>query len=210
MPVAGHSKSQVWLPLGAKTARPIVVGLHGKSETAANACDRLRKVAGVGVFVLCPSGPAPAFSLLDAATTAAELRASLGALKSRFAGHVAKSSVVLVGFENAADHAAHIAREEPAFFARVVLVNGGVEAWSATHSSLFGQRGGNKLLFVCSSQTCVNAAELHIVFTRRAGADAHVVFAGDGAPLSDPRLTQALGAEWAWLVQGDNRWQTAR
>ncbi len=211
--VKGFGPATLALPLGATTPRPIVVVLHGSKDRPDWQCGSFRGVLGGRVFILCPQGvksTAPGlFDLGSFDDRAVELRAALAALKARFGAHVAPSPVVLIGYGEGAAVAADLARQEPAFFARVALVNGNPMAFSSSATRIFAERGGKRVLFFCTNDVCeANATEQALLLTR-AGAVGKSVKA-DVGPYLDQRFTDALKAQLPWLVEGDARWAGSR
>jgi pimeloyl-ACP methyl ester carboxylesterase len=211
--VKGFGPATLALPLAATTPRPIVVVLHGALDRAEWQCGSFRGVLGGQVFILCPQGVQSAvaglYGLGSFDDSIAELRAALGALKSRFGAHVAPSPVLVVGYGEGAAVAADLARQEPAFFARVALVNGDPAAFSSSATGIFAERGGKRVLFFCTNDACDATAVQRALLLTRAGAAAKSVKANVG-PYLDQRFTDALKAELPWLVEGDARWPSSR
>lgn len=208
--VPGFEAASLALPLGATTPRPIAVVLHGAGDRAEWQCGSFRGVLGGGAFVLCPQGlPLPGaagrYTLGSPEQTAVELRAALGALKARFGAHVAPSPVVLIGYAEGAAQAADIARQEPAFFARVALLNGNPIAFTPTAIANYAKGGGKRVLFACTDVLCQERAQARATLLTRAGAPAKASLHEVG-PWLDARFTQALSDDIGWLLEGDPRW----
>jgi poly(3-hydroxybutyrate) depolymerase len=207
LPVEGFRPASLAVPLGAKQPRPIVVVLHGAGDRADWQCGSFRGVLGGKAFILCPQGLARADGLFDLGSvdqTAAELRAGLKALKRRFGQHVAPSPILLIGWAAGADQAAELMRQEPSFFARVALVAGKPSAVSSSTATIFGKRGGKRVLFFCATEACRSDAVMRALLVRRAGAQAQVVHRPVG-PFLDAAFTAALRPEFSWLLEGDKR-----
>jgi pimeloyl-ACP methyl ester carboxylesterase len=209
LPVKDFGPATVALPLGATGPRPIVVVLHGARDRAEWQCGSFRGVLGGRVFILCPQGIASAeggrYGLGSFDDSAAELRAGLAALKARYGAHVAQSPVLLIGYAEGAAVAADLARQEPAFFARVALVNGNPAVLTPSAVKIFAERGGKRVLFFCADAECdANGVERALLLTR-AGLAAKSVKAEVG-PYLDQRFTDALQGQVSWLVEGDPRW----
>ena len=204
--VPGFGKSALALPLAATTPRPIVIALHGSADRPEWACASWRAIAGPHPFVLCPRGelradfraPDVRYTFGSADDTARELRAALAELKRRFGKHVASGPVLFVGFEIGADHAAWIARQEPAFFSRLALVAPSSSSWSSSQSALFARGGGQRVLFASGPAERAEFAQ-QAVLSARAGAEARLVFLGERAPALDPARRSLLAEHWRWL-----------
>lgn len=210
--VEGFGAASVALPLGATSARPVVVVLHGQGDRAEWQCGSFRGVLGGHVFVLCPAGQARGDGLSGWGgfdETAAELRAGLAALKARYGAHVAKGSIALVGYGESASIAADLARQEPSFFGRVALVNGDPAAFSPSASKIFAERGGKRVLFFCTTKDCDDRGTERSLLLQRSGVQAKSVTREVG-PYLDARFTDALKGEMAWLFEGDSRFARPR
>lgn len=208
LPVKGFGPATLALPLGATSARPIVVVLHGAHDRAEWQCGSFRGLLGGRVFILCPQGVASGeggfYGLGSVDDSVAELRAGLAALKARFGAHVAASPILLIGYAEGAAVAADLARQEPAFFARVALVRGNPAAFSASATKIFAERGGKRVLFFCTDDSCdANAGERALLLTRL-GVAAKSVRA-DAGPYLDQGFVDALRGQLPWLVEGDAR-----
>lgn len=213
LPVKGFGPASVALPLGATSPRPIVVVLHGARDRAEWQCGSFRGVLGGRVFILCPQGMLQSaqgglYGLGSFDDSAAELRAALAALKARYGAHVAPSPILLIGYAEGANVAADVARQEPAFFARVAFVNGNPELLTPSAIKIFAERGGKRALFFCTESNCDADATERTLLLTRAGVTAKAVKAEVG-PYLDERFTDALKKEVPWLVEGDPRWGRA-
>jgi len=210
LPVKDFGPATVALPLGATSARPIVVVLHGARDRAEWQCGSFRGVLGGHVFILCPQGIAQSaeggfYGLGSFDDSAAELRAGLAALKARYGAHVAPSPVLLVGYAEGAAVAADLARQEPAFFARVALVNGDPASVTPSAAKIFAERGGKRMLFFCTDAECDADGVARALLLTRVGLSSKSVKA-DVGPYLDQRFTDALRAQVPWLIEGDPRW----
>lgn len=209
--VPGFAPSSVTVPLGATRPRPVVVALHGRADRPEWQCGSWRGIAGTGVFVLCPRGvPAPGrtevYTYGSPKELARELRAALGTLKQRFEGYVSPGPVVLAGFSLGAIYGVDLLIEEPSFFSRAVLIEGGADRWTSTQATLFARRGGERMLFVCGQPQCRAVAERAKGWTHRAGAEARLLYPGPLGHVLDGKMARAIQAEFGWVVEGDVRW----
>ena len=206
LPVPGFGNAALAVPLGATSPRPIVIMLHGAADRPEWACSALRAIAGPEPFVLCPRGVQRTdfgaaderYTFGSADDTARELRAALSALKQRFGAHVARGPVVFAGFEIGADHVAWIAREEPAFFSRLVLIEPAEASWSSSQAALFGPRGGERVLFA-GGPAHFGALEQQATLTGRAGAEARALFLGARPNGLDRPARALLERQWRWV-----------
>ncbi len=207
--VPGFGKAALAVPLGAQSARAIVIALHGSADRPEWACSALRSIAGPAPFVLCPRGVAradftpadPRYTFGTVDDTARELRAALAELKRRFGVYVAAGPVIFSGYELGADHAAFIAAQEPSFFSRLLLIEPSPNSWPSSQAAIFGRAGGERVLFAFGPAHG-DEFRLRAVLTGRGGAGSRAVALGngDGAVTLDPPSRQLLIQNWAWFT----------
>ena len=184
--VPGFGDAMLSVPLGATQPRPLIIALHGNNDRPEWQCRSWRAIAQRNVWVLCPRGlrrydsaaDDPRFTYGSASQTAKELRAALTALKEKFQYYVAPGPVVLAGFSLGAGHAVAIANEEPEFFSRIVLIEGGTSNWSSGVATLFRDRGGKKVLFACGQESCRTKAVSRARLSGLLGIEARVADGG--------------------------------
>ncbi len=210
LPLEGYGDAVVAVPLGARRPRRVVVALHGDADRPEWQCGSWRGIAGGDVFVLCPRGVrrmdvegSPRFTFGTFERTEQELRLALKALKQRYGKHVASGEVVLTGLGVGATHALRLAKQEPAFFSRVVAIEGDTEQWTAATAAAFASRGGKRVLFACAHVPCEKLGVRNVLFTRRNGGDARLVVAGPKARGFDAHFTSLVQQQWSWLIGKD-------
>lgn len=216
--VEGFPPAVVSLPLGARSARPVVVATHGNFDHPGWQCEQWRAVVQDRAFVLCPRGtprpdsPAPddtRFTYGSNLTLEQELDAALAALKARYPDHVAEGEVLYTGFSLGAIMGVVIASRRPSLYPRLVLVEGGFDRWTAGRARAFADGGGRKVLFVCGQKGCELAARGAAKLLERRGVATRVELVprqghSYGGPMNEP-IRQA----WDWLLEGDERWSAA-
>lgn len=206
----GFEPASVAVPLGATEPRPIVIALHGTADLAEWQCGTWRGIVGPRPFILCPRGvrrpgASGMYTFGPLEQTERELRAALKSLAARYGDYLAGGEVVLTGYSLGAIQAAHLSKQEPSFFARLVFVEGGHETWSSTLAALFAERGGKRVLFVCAQASCVETAQIKTRLSERAGVLARVADAGPIGHVFDGRVAAVVKQHWSWLVQDDAR-----
>ena len=208
--VPGFGPAQVAVPIAARGARPVVIALHGVADRPEWACGALRGIAGPAPFVLCPRGVQRTdlsttdarYSFGSADDTARELRAGLTALKRKYGAYVASGPVIFAGFEVGADLAIAIARQEPVFFSRLLLVEANAGSWPPSHAATFGRQGGARVLFA-GSAAHPDALVMEAVLTRRGGAEAQSLVLA--SPDLGPASVNQLAEHWTWLAAPPGR-----
>ena len=213
LPVAGHGAAVLSAPAGATSPRPSVIVIHGEADEPERPCAVWRRIAGPSAFVLCPRGDqredpastAPRFVFSSTEAVAEELRGGLAALKARYGAHVAAGPVVLVGYSQGAAFALALGLQEPSFFSRLVLVEGGYDRFTASVAARYAERGGRRVLFVCGRAACRDATEGSVHLAERGGVQARRVYAPGARPASDGPLADLVVRELPWLLGDDAR-----
>jgi hypothetical protein len=214
--VPGFGKANVAIPLGATASRPVVIALHGGADRPEWACGEWVGVMRSHPFVLCPRGVKvpgrqasdPRYGWSDDAAVEKELRAALRALKARFGKYVASGPVLLAAFSAGVVPAAQIAKQEPKFFSRVVFVGPPPDFWSAGLAGVFAHGGGERFMIVCTDPGCRRSAESAFVFSKSAGVYAKLLEPAEYGRVLDARVTDAIGKELPWLLNGAPFWPT--
>jgi len=213
--VPGFAAASVSVPRGATQPRPLIIVLHGESDLPERQCREWRRISGGYPWVLCPRGTprsgSPAkegrFTYASPDAAAKELRAALAALKDKYVYHVAPGSVVLVGYSLGARYAIELAKQEPSFFSRVVLVEGGGQQWASGAATLYQRGGGQRVLFACREASCRKEARDRVALSQRLGLKAKVVAASGSGHVDDGAVADGLRREYRWLTQGDPRFR---
>lgn len=206
--VSGFAPASVSVPLGAREPRPVLIALHGASDRPEWQCGTWTGITRARGFVLCPRGVArkeepERFGWASNEQVEKELRAALAALKARFGRHVAGGPVVLAAFDSGVPPAIAIAKQEPSFFSRLVLVGVGPDLVNAGVAGVLAKGGGRRVMLVCSDPACKRDAERYDLFIHSAGIENKLVDAGDFGRLLDGRVSKAIESELPWLVNGD-------
>lgn len=208
----------VALPLGATSRRPIMVALHGNYDRPEWQCEVWQGITGGFPFILCPRGiprdDAPKsedrWTYGGLKKTQDELLAGIEALRRRFPEHVAEGPLLFTGFSLGAIYGARIVREHAQIFPRAVLTEGGYENWSAPLAKSYAKAGGERVLFACGQTACKYTSKRVAALLEREQVLAKVGFGGNIGHTYDGRVAEAIRAEWAWLLEGDSRWQPER
>lgn len=201
----------VAVPLRVTQPRPVVLALHGNYDRPEWQCDVMREITGAYPFILCPRGiprrDAPKsenrWEYGSAQQVKAEIEAGLTAMKERFPGYVAEGPIVFTGFSLGAILGRSIVAADPERFSRVVFTEGGGEGWNFKQ---FKQGGGLRVLFGCAQRGCAAARRANARQAERAGVEVRIADGGNIGHTYDGPVARAIQAEWAWLVEGDERW----
>jgi hypothetical protein len=209
--VPGFREAVVSVPLGATEPRPTVVALHGNFDRPEWQCEVMRDITGGYPFVLCPRG-IPRTDVPKSwdrweygglGRVKQELDAGLVALELRFPGYVAQGPIVFTGFSLGAILGRPLVNAEAGRFPRVMFTEGGNRGWNFKR---FKELGGERIAFACAQAGCLQNRRLLAKQAARLGVEVHVADGGNVGHTYDGPVARAIQAEWAWLVEGDKRW----
>ncbi len=165
----GFQPAVVHAPVGVRSARPVVVALHGNFDRPEWQCQVWGELFESRAFVLCPRGLArrdvppseDRWEYGSQRAVLAELDAGVAALQQRFGDYVERGPLILIGFSLGAIFGSPIALADPARFSRVVVIEGGLGSWSPAQAKRFRERGGKRLIIACGQPGCLgNARQL--------------------------------------------------
>lgn len=210
--VTGFREAVVSVPLRTTTPKPIVLALHGNYDRPEWQCEVMREITDAFPFILCPRG-IPRRDVPKAENRweygsvqqlRNEIEAGLSAMKTRFAGYVAEGPIVFTGFSLGAILGRPIVASEPERFPRVVFTEGGGEGWNFKQ---FKQGGGLRVVFGCAQRGCPESRRNVVRKAAAVGLEVRIADGGNIGHTYDGPVAKAIRAEWAWLVEGDSRWQ---
>ena len=202
----------VSVPLGAREPRPIMIALHGGSDTPDHACSAWRSITEAYPFVICPrgwGGNERRLGWRGAADANERIARAVAATKQTFGSWIEPTrSVVLAGFSMGGNEVALVARRDPQTYRRIVVGDAAYNPRAAlTFAGDWVAGGGERALFLCTTSGCepsMRAAARHVA---REGAHARLNIAPTQVhALSDPAV-QSMRRDWAWLVEGSEGWE---
>ena len=180
----GHAPATVvgpWAAAGAAAA-PLVVVLHGNFDRPEWECTEWDRMVAGRAWIVCPRGVArrdapglDRWTYASRKAARAELDAAVAAVRARWRSSVDVGPILYGGFSLGAIYGEAIVRAEPALFPRAVLIEGGLDGWTAATARAFVAKGGRGVLFGCGSAACGKRAEGRAKLLRAAGATAAVV-----------------------------------
>ncbi len=213
--VPGFAAAVVSVPVGSTGVRPVVVATHGNYDRPEWQCQVWRQIVQSRGFVLCPRGvrradsPGPGDARFEYASNQAlerEIDAGLAALREAFTGRVADGPVVFAGFSLGAIMGVPIATRHPERFDRLVLIEGG-DRWSIDAARTFAKGGGQRVLFACSQPGCAASARTALSILKRASVTAEAVKGKSEGHTYVGDVMERYTERFAWLTEGDPRWQ---
>jgi hypothetical protein len=213
--VPGYSDAVVSVPLGARSARPVVVATHGLWDFPEGLCDNWRWIIGNRAWVLCPRGePRPenrTFHYRSGPALAREIEAGVQALDQRYPGYVNTGPRLYAGFSLGAILGAGIVADDPARYPRAVLTEGGEDRFPQAAVLAFARGGGQRVLFACGLKGRVDGATSAARRLTTAGVPARVVLGklpGKGQFIHwyNGPVADETKAQLDWIFEGDPRW----
>jgi len=195
---------------------PLLVAAHGSYDQPEWNCEVFKQVAAGRGAVLCPRGKLrwdtptePSMLRFYFPSTGGwlgrEIEAGLAALRQAEPSRVADGPVVYIGFSQGAIFGAPLVITKPALFPRVILVEGGHDAWTNDSARRFARGGGLRVLFACGRASCEQSALRAARALQGAGVAVRVVAAANQGHTYDGGVQAAIAAAFAWVVEGDSR-----
>lgn len=211
--VAGFRPATLVVPVGARGPRPVAIALHGNFDRPEWQCGVWQSIVR-NAFVLCPRGvprrDAPAawdrWEYGSAKAMKNEIEAALAALRDRFGAFVDQGPLMFIGFSLGAIYGAPLVHAEPARFARVVFIEGGISAWTPYTAKKFVQAGGQRLILACGQPDCLGKVKRLGPSLERAGLPTRVGGSAKAGHSYDGDVARVVAENWAWFTEGDPRW----
>ncbi|HOU89865.1 MAG TPA: hypothetical protein PLU22_02405 [Polyangiaceae bacterium] len=208
-PAPRERPALVSVPLGAREARPVVIGVHGAGDRPEWACGGYRGALDAYPFIVCPAGrPCGGGKLCTSppAELDRDLDEAVAALRARFGAHVAPGPMVLVGFSLGAIHGAERLRTRGRDYPRALLIEGATQQLTPAVARAFADAGGERILLLCAASSCAGSFDRARSALERVGVATRVVGAGTRRHKLDGEMSAVVGREWPWLVEGLASW----
>ena len=216
MAVQGFGDAVVSLPLGATDRRPVLVAAHGNYDTPEWQCSVWRTIVGDRGFVVCPRGTrrgdSPSrgdvrYHYLSKGHLQKEVEGALEELGRVYQGYVDDGPVVFAGFSQGAIMGAAIMISQPSRYPVGVLVEGGQQAWTRANAKRFAEAGGRRVLFACGQGDCEAKSKRAAAVLSKQAVASQVVLAKGMGHTYDGAVARQIAAQFAWVVEGDARWE---
>jgi predicted esterase len=216
LPGGNRNHTVVSLPNGAASRRPVLIALHGTGDRPDWACDAWRTITQARAWIVCPRGAHDAQwstktderyahreSLVD---LAAHIDLALVELAKKYPDYVDADHPILAGFSMGAWQALRLSAREPDRFTRLAILEGGYDLAITNAPAL--ARAHARVLFGSGQPDNAAAAKNAAARLAAAGVPARTAFASVGHSFARP-MQDALAPHFAWLTEGDARWQDA-
>lgn len=212
-PIAGEwletlGEVKVSVPLGATSARPLIVAAHGAGDRPEWACSGWRGVTDAYAFIACPHGSpfgdAYAWSSLEQIEQ--RILDAEQVARARWPSYIDPGPIILVGFSQGARLVSVLARKHPDRWSSVVLLEGGYDETAWAFGPAFA-KGGKRIVLACSTWHCAEGFEGGAKSLRDAHVDSRLVDLGNLGHHMGPTVTNGMHEPWRWLVRDDPRWE---
>lgn len=214
LPVAGHLDAVVALP-AANGPQPILFATHGAGGAPEYHCAAWRRQLGERGIVVCPRGaminrrigPDAGFYYPNHFALEKEVLATVESFEAAYAAQILPESYVYAGYSQGATMGALMLPAHAGRFKRVVLVEGGFDAWALSSARHFARSGGERVAFVCGVAACHRGAENSVRLLARADVSARNWHAPGAGHTYLGAVADRIQEAFRWLVDDDPGWQ---
>jgi pimeloyl-ACP methyl ester carboxylesterase len=133
--------------------------------------------------------------------------ATFAALVAKYPERVDTARVIYAGYSQGGTMGALAIAPHADVFSRLVLVEGGFDAWTLDRATHFHDLGGERVLMLCGRERCRSAAEQSAAVLRRAGVEARVESRVGAGHTYAGAVGEALVASFGWVTDHDPRWE---
>ena len=206
--VEGFADAVVAVP-AADEHRPLVVAAHGNFDRPSWQCREWQQLMGPRAFVLCPRGqPRPdspsaedvRFTFGSNEALEREIDAGVAALRARYGRWLEGGPALYAGFSLGAILGVKIAARRPSLFPRLILIEGGHDAWTAARVKAYAAGGGERVLFACGQKSCQLAAWAAVQKLRAVHIDSRVVLSVGAGHSYGGAISESIREQLDWLL----------
>jgi predicted esterase len=122
------------------------------------------------------------------------------ALMGHYADRLFLNEAVYVGYSQGASMGALAVAEHGDWFPRLLLVEGGFDAWSAALAKQYAQTGGKRVLFVCGTDRCQKRARQSMFLLQRSGVATELRYAPGAGHRPDGPVADKVRDGLRWLL----------
>lgn len=189
------------------TPLPLIVAAHGAGDTPEAQCEVWSELARGRAVVLCPRGVAlrrgaDAYFYRNHHELEREFLAALAALRQRLGARLDDGPALYAGYSQGATMGALMIGKHAGTFRRLVLIEGGFDAWSLSRSRDFQKAGGERVLLVCGTGHCRKRARTSVAALTRAGVQARLEHVEGGGHAYWGRVAERVAETLDWVVAG--------
>ncbi len=216
LPVTGHLDAVVALP-AASGRQPVLFATHGAGGAPEPHCAAWRHRLGERGIVVCPRGAmvnrlvgaGAGFYYPNHFALEKEVLATLESFEATYPTRILPESYVYAGYSQGATMGALMLPAHAGRFKRVLLVEGGFDAWALSSARLFARSGGERVAFVCGVASCNRGAEKSVQLLARGDLLALSRYAPGAGHTYLGAVADRIEEAFGWLVEGHPGWHPA-
>jgi len=216
LPVVGHLDAVVALP-AATGRQPVLFATHGAGGAPEHHCAAWRHQLGERGIVVCPRGamvnrlvgPDAGFYYPNHFALEKEVLATVESFEAAYPGRFQPESYVYAGYSQGATMGALMLPGHAGRFKRVLLIEGGFDAWALSSARQFARSGGERVAFVCGVAGCQRGAEKSTQLLARADLLTLSRYAPGAGHTYLGAVADRIQEAFHWLVDGYPGWQPA-
>lgn len=182
---------------------PLIVGAHGAGGSPEWNCEWLSWLLNEPAVLLCLRGTpmdrhGASFYYPEHHSLGKWLNASLEHVGKQYAERLDSRSVYVAYSQGATMGA--LALQADAVIPNLLLVEGGVNGWSATRSRQFAKTGGRRVYFACGTHSCHSKAKVAAAQLERANVQVQVHHAEGAGHTPAGKVGVLAEAGLRWLL----------
>lgn len=203
VPLEGMPSPLLVLPAEQRPV-PLIIGGHGAGGSPEWNCEWLSWLLDESAVLLCLRGTpmdrhGDSFYYPEHHSLDKWLSAALDYVKQQYTERLDGRSVYVAYSQGATMGA--LALQDDAEIPNLLLVEGGVDGWSATRSRRFAQKGGRRVYFACGTRSCHNKAKSAAVQLERANVEVRVHHAEGAGHTPGGKVGGLAQAGLLWLLE---------
>ena len=206
-----HGFAAVAPPLGATAKRPIVVAVHGAADIPEVMCSAWRVITDGYAFVVCPAGLAvggPRYTWGSAEHIEKRVIEAIAAVEAKWPDYVEVGApVVYTGFSQGANTAGPVLMRHADRLPRAVLSEGGYRVFDDRTARAYAAKGGERVLFECSSAGCAGGFTWGVATLARSNVHARIEDVGPLGHSLPPAAREGLNRQLPFVVEGLRGWE---
>jgi predicted esterase len=202
--VEGFLPALLFVPSGAEP-RPLVVAAHGAGGRPEWDCENWRRLTKGQAFVLClrgtSMGKGGGYYYRDQHALEAELKAAEAAARA-LEPRILPTEGLYTGFSQGSSMGSAMVAAHGGAFPYLALIEG-FERWNIARAKAFVRAGGKRVLFVCGTKNCRDAAQESLPWLKKGGVVARLEYAAGAGHTFAGDVRQRVEQALPWLWHGE-------
>jgi predicted esterase len=129
-----------------------------------------------------------------------ELSGAHAALREHYADRLFMNQAVYAGYSQGASMGALAVAEHGDWFPRLLLIEGGFDAWSGALAKQYARTGGKRVLFICGTEHCQKRAQQSVIVLRHSGVGSELLYARGAGHRPDGPVAEKVRDGLRWLL----------